>query len=65
MTLGLKEAELQKSVLTNRNRIQRLLWLGKQAHLCDARRMPKVVVVDPVDIDRKNRLLPGEISECV
>jgi len=39
--LGLKEAGLQISVLTNRNRIQRHINLGKQAHHCNAQRTPK------------------------
>jgi len=41
VTLSLKEAGLQKSVLTNRNLIQRLVELVKQAHHCKAQRIPK------------------------
>jgi len=36
--LELKEARLQNSVLTNRNRIQRHNYLGKQAHHCNAQK---------------------------
>jgi hypothetical protein len=38
VTPALKEARLQRSVPTNRNRIPRPLWVGKQAQLCKARR---------------------------
>ena len=65
MILNLKEARLQKSVLTNRNLILRLVELGKQPHHCKAQRIPKAQLVDQVDIGGKNRCLPREISELV
>ena len=74
MTLDLKEAGLQKPVLTNRNLILRLLELGEQALpvLSVAERIivkpqeyKKALIVDQVDIGRKNRCLPREISVSV
>ena len=46
----------------NRNRIQRHKYLGKQAHNCDALRIPKGIYVDTAGIERKKMSLPGEIS---
>jgi len=37
----MSKARLQNSVLTNRNRIQRHIYLGKQAHHCNAQRLSK------------------------
>jgi len=39
--------------------------LGEQAHLCEALRIPKALIVDQVEISGKNKCLPREISISV
>ncbi|HEV8051471.1 MAG TPA: hypothetical protein VGP47_03180, partial [Parachlamydiaceae bacterium] len=60
MTAGLKEARLQNPVLTNRNGIQRLNEMGKQAQLCEAL-STNAHSVDAAGIGGRNMPLPGEI----
>lgn len=60
---NLKEAGLQNPVLTNRNRIQRHNYLGKQAHHCNALKLQKGKYVDTAGIGGKKMPLPGEVSK--
>ncbi|MDO6811146.1 hypothetical protein Q4603_21175 [Zobellia galactanivorans] len=63
MKLHLKKAALQNSVPTNRNRIRRHIYLGKQAHHCNAPRIQKGRYVDTAVIEGKKMFLPGEVSK--
>ena len=57
----MKEAGLQRSVLTNRNHIRRLSGAGKATHHVDAYNQQNQLV-DVAAIDRRIMLLPGEVS---
>lgn len=63
MRLGLKEAGLQSSVLTNRNRIGGILTRVSKHIIVTPKEYQKGFYVDTAGIGGKKMQLPGEVSK--